>query len=340
MNIIEVDPFDDAAFDDWHATFAAAERHGRGEWASDWLLEESRADKQARRESRTVHVFALVEAGETVAAAELEFPQLDNRETAWAKVYTRPGHRGRGHGSALLEHVEDLARRHRRTRLISEAAFPFEAPPDGSGHPHADFLTHRGFEFGLGDVQRVLDLPVPDHVWSGLAADAAPHHTAYELRSFSGRVPDDLVEEYAELVANLVTQAPTGDLDLEPESADVAAFRAEELMIERQGRTRHGTVAVATDGSLAGYTDLVTSIHDPGRAYQWGTLVWPAHRGHRLGTALKVRNARRLQRERPDILAVRTWNAEVNGPMVAVNEAMGFRAVERLGEFQKDLTAP
>lgn len=358
MEITEVDPFDDAAFDAWHATYAAAERHGRGEWASDWLLEESRAEKQAAPTSRRVRIFAAVETGESdaaaetgesgavagatepVAVAEIEVFLLDNLEMAWGKVYTHPDHRRRGHGSALLAHLEQVAVAEGRRLLTTEVAYPSNTPQDGAGHPDVDFLTRRGFDFGIGDVQRVLDLPVDEALLTRLEEEAAPHHTACRLESFSGRVPEAYVADYAELCANLATQAPTGELDLEPESGDVAAFRAEEETIERQGRTRHGTVAIAPDGRLAGYTDLVTSVHDPGRGYQWGTLVWPQHRGHRLGTALKVRNVARLQRDRPDIRVIRTWNAEVNAPMVGVNVAMGFRPVERLGEFQKTLGAP
>ncbi|QIX25793.1 GNAT family N-acetyltransferase [Nocardioides sp. JQ2195] len=340
MTITEIDPFDDAAFDAWHATYAAAEQHGRGEWSSDWLLEESRAAKQARLPSHEVHVFALVEAGEAVAVAELELPLLDNPELAWGKVHTHPRHRRRGHGGALLAHLEERAARAGRTRFVTETAYPWDAPADGAGHPDADFLTRRGFVFGIGDVQRVLDLPVPGDLLASLAASAAPHHTAYALRSFAGPVPEEHVADYAALCAAVSTEAPTGGLDLEPETADVAAFRAVEELQARQGRTRHATVAVAPDGSLAGYTDLVTSEHDPGRAYQWGTLVRREHRGHRLGLAVKVANILHLQARRPDINVVRTWNAETNAPMVGVNRAMGFRAVDRLGEFQKMLTAP
>ncbi|KRF18955.1 hypothetical protein ASG90_03455 [Nocardioides sp. Soil797] len=335
MTIHEVDPFDDAAFDDWHATYAAAERHGRGEWSSDWLLEESRVQKQSRLKSRIVRLFSLVEEGTTRAVAEVEFPQMDNLESAFLGVYTHPGHRNRGHGSTLLSHLEELARENGRTVLTAEAAYPFTAPRDGAGHAYADFLTRRGFRFGIGDVQRALDLPLEGDLVAHLEAEAAPHHAAYSLVSFTGRVPDEFVTDYATLCANLMTEAPTGAMELEPQTADVTVFRATEESIEAQGRTRFATVAVGPDGRLAGYTDLVTSVHDPGRSYQWGTLVWPEHRGHRLGMALKVRNAARLQQERPDIRVVRTWNAEENDPMIAVNDAMGFRPVERLGEFQK-----
>ena len=63
----------------------------------------------------------------------------------------------------------------------------------------------------------------------------------------------------------------------------------------------------------------------------------PEHRGHRLGLATKAANLLRLQRHRPDLREVRTYNAESNTHMVAVNDAMGFLPVERLGEFERRL---
>ena len=81
------------------------------------------------------------------------------------------------------------------------------------------------------------------------------------------------------------------------------------------------------------YSELVRPRYDPGRAYQWGTLVRPEHRGHRLGIAVKVANLRLLQRERPDLGQVITWNAEVNSHMIGVNEAMGFVPVKSLQEL-------
>ncbi len=44
-----------------------------------------------------------------------------------------------------------------------------------------------------------------------------------------------------------------------------------------------------------------------------------------------------LQRESPFTRRVLTWNAEVNGHMIGVNERLGFVPVERSGEFQKRL---
>ena len=113
--------------------------------------------------------------------------------------------------------------------------------------------------------------------------------------------------------------------------------REREAVLERQGRTKYNTVALDADGVVVAYTDLATTVHEPGRAYQWGTLVRRDHRGHRLGVAVKVANLRLLERERPDVRRVTTYNAEVNAHMIGVNEAIGFVPVARLGDFQKRL---
>ena len=64
-------------------------------------------------------------------------------------------------------------------------------------------------------------------------------------------------------------------------------------------------------------------------------LVSPAHRGHRLGLALKVRNHTELQRSHSERRIVHTWNAEQNTAMNAVNAELGFRPVELAQELQR-----
>jgi len=76
-------------------------------------------------------------------------------------------------------------------------------------------------------------------------------------------------------------------------------------------------------------------VHESERAYQWGTLVSPAHRGHRLGLAIKVANLRLLQRTHPQITTVVTYNADVNAHMVAVNERLGYRWLGRALALQR-----
>ncbi|MFC6343835.1 PE-PGRS family protein, partial [Nocardioides hankookensis] len=205
------------------------------------------------------------------------------------------------------------------------------------GEPGPEFARAAGYDLALGDVKRTLALPVPSGVLERMAAEVAPHHDGFTLRSWAGPVPDDLVEGWARLNGSLTTEAPMGDLDLEPEYADVGTVRETEALIVAQGRTKYNTVALDPAGELVAFTDLATTVHEPGRAYQWGTLVRGDARGRRLGLAVKLANLRLLQTERPDIHTLTTYNAEVNRHMVEVNERLGFVPVARLGEFQKRL---
>ena len=68
-----------------------------------------------------------------------------------------------------------------------------------------------------------------------------------------------------------------------------------------------------------------------------GTLVRRDHRGHRLGTAVKVANLRALQGACPEATEVKTQNAETNAWMVGINVRLGFQAVGVVPEFLREI---
>lgn len=336
VQISELDRFDDAELRAWYDVYLAAESEGRP-YHQAYAFEEVRAAFRAPSPRlRNRPLLARID-GAVVGVAGVGLRLLDNTTTADVSVGVRPDRWGEGIGTALLARAERIAREEGRTRLLGQAGYPYGAPADGAGTRAVEFARRRGFTFGLGDVQRVLDLPVATELLDRLVARAARHHEGYTFRQFSGLAPDDLLPGLAALRAAVETEAPMGEIVLERGSVDLDAVRADEAALAAQGRTRYTSVAMAPDGSLAGYTDLVVPDHDEPWLYQWGTLVWSSHRGHRLGLALKARNVAWVQRLFPGRTAVRTWNAEVNAAMVAVNHALGFRPVERLGEFQKQL---
>ncbi len=337
LQIRPVDPFDDASVDAWHTVYAAAERHGREELATPWALEELRVQLREPSRSRRSLLFLGEVEGVPVAAGNVQLRLLDNLSQAQVFVGTAPDQRRRGHASAMLAVLEQTARDHGRDLMVTETAWPHELGPDGEGAPGLAFARVHGFSVGIGDVLRVLRLPVADALLADLAAQAAPHHAAYTLRSWVGPVPDDLVQGWAELSASLMTEAPLGEMEREPEAVDIAALREGEELGRRQGRSKLNTVALDAEGAVVAYTDIALTVHEPTRAYQWGTLVRRADRGHRLGLAVKVANLALLQRETRGLETVVTWNAEVNDHMIGVNEQLGFEAAERLGELQKRL---
>jgi GNAT superfamily N-acetyltransferase len=339
MNIVRVDPADPAGFEAFYAVYAAASKAGpAGDFAAVWQPEEVRVALADPDQRRVRTAWAGWVDGSVAATGWLEASTVDNIDLASVLVCCHPDQRGHGHAAAMLEHVEGEARARGRSRLVAEINWPYEAGPEGAGSSELAWARRHGFELGLLDVQRRLALPVAEEVLDRLAAEAAAHHHGYELRSFTGPIPDELAEAWVRLEATLATEAPMGEIERESEAADVDALRAREAMVLAQGRTKVNSVALAPDGDLVALSDIAVTVHESDRAYQWGTLVRPDHRGHRLGMAVKVANLRRLQQTQPQISTVVTYNADVNAPMVAINDALGFRPVAYMGELQKKLS--
>ncbi|MGH3351020.1 MAG: GNAT family N-acetyltransferase [Nocardioides sp.] len=332
--IERVDPFDDAAFDAWFDAVTASWLDVRGPDADVWARGELRAELRQTSETTDRRAYLGRADGVVVAGAWMAMPLLDNLHRATIVVAVLPDHRRLGHGTHLLDHVEAEAHARARTSLTGEIWWPWSLGSGGEGSPGREFAVARGYASALVEVRRLLRLPVPAEVLDRLSAEAAARHGSYTLRSWVGPVPEDIVEGWAVLDASLNTEAPTGDLEVETPEPDVAKVREMEDLVVAQERTLYHTVALDPDGQVVAYTVIGYSSQD-GRSYQWGTLVAGAHRGHRLGLAVKVANLRLLQSERPEVPTVSTYNAEMNTHMIQVNEAMAFEPVEWLGNFQK-----
>lgn len=337
LTIEPVDPYDDAAVSAWHEAYSEADHFGHEDFATAWQLEEVRVMLQDAGTRVATRAWSGLEGGRVVVTGHLRLPLKDNLERAEVGVHVPPAERRRGLGRKMTARLEQEARAVGRSVLGADVRWDVAGGADGTGRPGAEFARALGFDLALSDVQRELSLPVGQDILRTLADRAAPSHAAYTLRSFVGAVPDDLINGWVQLVGSLFTESPTGDVHIEPETISIEEHRQAEEVIRRQGRSKYNTVALTASGEVVAYTDLATTVHDPPRAYQWGTLVRRDHRGHRLGLAVKVANLRLLQQERPDITRLITWNAEQNHHMVDVNERLGFRPVGRLGEFQKKL---
>ena len=134
----------------------------------------------------------------------------------------------------------------------------------------------------------------------------------------------------------MTTDAPSGDVPTEEEQWNGARVREYEAAHVARGRTVLSAGAVR-DGRLVAFTDLQVPLASPQHAHQGGTLVLTEHRGHRLGARVKVAVLRRLAAELPAVRRISTYNFEGNRPMVAVNEALGFRAAGQLSTWSTRL---
>jgi hypothetical protein len=159
-----------------------------------------------------------------------------------------------------------------------------------------------------------------------LDARAGERSAGYRLVSWRGPSPEELLSDIAYLDGRLMTDAPTGDLEIEAEHIDADRIRKAEQVIAARGRsTWHtGTVHEAS-GRLVAWTLISKEESVDWHAWQQVTIVEPEHRGHRLGLLVKVANLRRFRADQPGVQIIDTFNAAENSYMIAINEEMGFQ---------------
>jgi GNAT superfamily N-acetyltransferase len=271
-----------------------------------------------------------------VAAAGMSMPLLDNVEAANIDLRVDPEHRRRGHGRRMLEQVLDRVRAHGRRLVFAEVGEPLDGP---GGTPGVAFAASTSARRVLGEIRRVLVLAdVDDMALAKLRVDAEKSAAGYTLVQWVDRAPERWYDDLARLASRMTLDAPLGEMEWEPERWDAARYIETERRALERGRQRF-TTAVVHDGSgrLVGYTDIGVNTERRTVAYQWDTLVAPEHRGHRLGLLLKLANLEHLRSDPRPPEIINTWNAESNAHMVAINEEIGFRPVDRWWEWQLDL---
>jgi RimJ/RimL family protein N-acetyltransferase len=271
-----------------------------------------------------VMLLARDDDGTAVGGATIELPLRDNARFGYIEMFTAPEHRRRGHGSAVLDALEDIGRGADRSILWGTAVWELAAVDPAS----QAFAESAGFRLDIMDAMRELALPA--------TLPALEVADGYTLHTWRGTCPDRWVPGYTDLRQLINEEAPSGDAALENEFWDVARTRAEEAMWAEQGRTPQVSIAVSEDGDVVGHTQLLFSAGSP-NVFQWDTLVLPSHRGHGLGLALKVRTMQAAADLLEGSRRIITYNAAGNDAMIRVNEALGFRQTAWVGEYVKSI---
>ena len=330
LEIRPVDLHDETALRAWWEVgrAATAERPGKP-WPA-W--EVSRAALPADNPERDTTLVGVLDGETMVATAMMLVPLQENLRTCSLNVYVLPSRRRQGIGTALLADVEARAGEHGRTTLQSEGY----VPPGETGAAEL-FAEARGYE--VASREGFKELRLADFVARrpSLVAAVGSAADAYTIVTFDTVCPDEHVASFGRLLGMLITEIPLGDLDLEDSEWTPQRLRAAEQRCLTIGRHILTALAIAPDGSVAGSSDVRLNAADTTHGQVGITLVDPAHRGHRLGLALKIATHDLALARYPECVSVDTCNAEVNTHMNAVNEALGYRSIETLLELQKRL---
>jgi GNAT superfamily N-acetyltransferase len=299
------------------------------------LVATARTPRGSVREAR----WLGQDEGAAVGIARATFFLRDNTDQCEVMVAVHPAHRRRGYGRALFDFLVAQASREGRVRMVAEIAEPLV---HGDSAPGPAFATGLGATRALDEIRRTLDLDhLDDARLDALEAEARSRSAGYETVSWIGPTPEDLVDDHAQLMGRMSVDAPMGELDWEPEVWDAGRVREQERLLTKQRRTRLMTAVRHEQSSrLVAFSAIGVSQLQSDPAYQWDTIVHRDHRGHRLGMLAKVVNTRLLRKEVPEARRIVTWNAESNTHMVAINDVLGFRPVERVAEWVYEIPQP
>lgn len=298
----------------------------------------------------TVHTGFVARRGDDIVGmVTIYYVQEEGARTAEIDLLVPEASWGQGVEDALLERAEDEARRRGRSILqlwSLHRATETErmlTPKTGWGRVTAialtELLEQRGFR--LEQVERNSELDLRGDV-------ERLRRTLEEARAFAGDdyrlvewnlpTPPALRDGYAGVLARLVTDAPSGDMEFDAEEWDAAR------VVRRDGRlTSAGqllsvaAVEHVPSATIVAYNELLIGEDRTGVTHQFGTLVTREHRGHRLGMIVKCANLLRWREQAPLSPRVSTFNAEENRPMLDINEAVGFVPVSYAGAWQKKI---
>jgi len=279
----------------------------------------------------------------TIVARSVYEMQHDST-TAWLVVEVLPEFQSQGMGAALIDHIEQVAIADGRDNLLiycvsSDAAGERIASPTGFGSVPADnaevrFLLAHGYS--LEQVERGSRLPLPADVPALATRLAETMPSGYRLHYWADRTPPRWQAGIAELLTRMSTDAPDAGLD-EPldEWTAERVGEHEERMAASPRSWLYAAVEHVTSESLVGFTTLSVPLELERSVSQEDTIVLSEHRGHRLGTVLKLANLLHLQKERPGHPSIITFNAEENRHMLDVNESVGFVPIGYEGAWKK-----
>ena len=340
MEVREIDPDDETALAEWQSVLRAVDKEL---WPdlTGWTL---RDIEVFARVTGTTRRFVLLAAGEpdggggTFGVGMMEFPLRDNLHSVEITVAVHPTHRRRGAGTALVERMGELAVADGRSVLNIIVDVPLARVET---HAFRFFAPKVGFESTMSGNSRILHVPLEESRLDGLRAEVATaHHAAdYRTLTFEAPWPEAFVGDECELLRVMSRDEPAGDDQREEEVWDADRLAENDEVRIARGLSKLTAVAQhVPTGRVVALTEIVVADDTADQAWQLITVVHPEHRGHRLGLAVKMANLDFLAERAPDVRFIVTGNAQVNAPMVAVNDMLGFE-VNGEGRFwQKRLT--
>ena len=252
-----------------------------------------------------------------------------DRRVMECDLFVRPDHRRQAIGSRLFATIYDETVNDGRSLLTWST---FDAVPAGGA-----FSRRIGAR--VARVNRTSELVLADVDWTMIESWTRAERAralGYRLETVDGVFPEHLRADAATF-HRIMQTAPREDLEVGDLIVDVDFVAELDRALVEAGRTRWTVLVRDPGGACIGGTEVTFEPWDPGIVLQQNTGIDHAHRGLGLAKWAKAAMLERIRNERPEVGRLRTDNAFSNAPMLAINDALGFKVISARTEWQADV---
>jgi GNAT superfamily N-acetyltransferase len=277
----------------------------------------------SREPHADLHHYLAIQNDVAVGRLALSIPAAnhpgyeDNKHVASADIFVSPDARRRGVGRILLQKAFAECQAH-SIALIQ-----------------GDSMTMQGNAFAenfggvIGSLVKEMRLQLDSVDWSLLeqwVAEGKANNWDVIIETFEGLISDDDEEiaQYARLYTEVANQIPYSELEGTDKVITAESVRLEDQEHRNIGFSLWTKISREADGSMSGLTEITYHPARGFRATQGLTGVQEQYREHGLGKLLKADMLLFIRERYPEIEYIRTITANVNAPMLSINERLGY----------------
>lgn len=257
-------------------------------------------------------------AENVVAYGLIQLSHEDNLHMAQFVINVLPGFRRQGFGREFLSRIVEVAKVENRRLLITDT---IDRIPGGEA-----FMNRLGAEKGLEEHTNQLTIDDLDsnllRQWQDRAKDRG---AGFEIGVWEGKYPETYIDAIVAL-HDLLNQQPFGNLEVEDFTFSADHIRQGEKSLFARGYERWTLyVRERHTEKFAGYTEVLWNPNRQEIIDQGMTGIFPEFRNKGLGRWLKAEMLAKIISNRPQAKFIRTQNADINAPMMKINNELGFK---------------
>ncbi len=250
-----------------------------------------------------------------------------NGHIARCSILVLSDYANKGIGSILLEKIYEKAMECAQVTDLMFHTF------NESGY---SFLEKKGAKLVLEQNRSYLNLSKIDlnliNKWNTFG-DKLMEEEKIDMVEIEGSIPEEIIEEYASLYTEIMSQQPLGSLQLRNVTTpDVLRSRAEHM--KKTDQHWHTFLTIEHNGQISGMTEFHYSFNQPDMIFQLLTGVKDEYRKRGIGKWLKAKMLLYMIEKYPEAKFIETSITVNNEAMVSINRRMGFYDKEPLKFYE------